>query len=356
MASPDLAGNPHRSPTREIFRETRGRVAGVCGTRQPHRNGLKAQVVSGRAFRVGWSCPWPNPPRAGPPHQPRKTIGRCLANGLRAGRRWIGPETWRRPPGSHRLRGPSGAVLGPRPAPEPQRSGGPTRRDGRASRGRGDPPSPWQAAHPAVEPDARATLSSGLESRTLHRVGWRIELLFKPCKQGDGLSRPRGHDPDRVLAEVYAKLLGASVRHWALPRGVGSEIARSPVEATRWIREDAVILAKIVSRSVWDGSGEVLDDVRIELSATTRIDQPSATARCFPDPRRPKPPRDPIDLSSFLRVAEHRRTLPPGKLPVFGRFEFSCRRPARASSWRSRGRRRRPCAGRGSCRAATLPR
>ena len=64
--------------------------------------------------------------------------------------------------------------------------------------------------------NASAEQLTGQEAYDLYRVRWQIELLFKLWKQGNRLSRFGGSDPERALAEVYAKLLGAIVQHWTL--------------------------------------------------------------------------------------------------------------------------------------------
>jgi hypothetical protein len=119
--------------------------------------------------------------------------------------------------------------------------------------------------------NASAEQLSCQEAYDLYRVRWQIELLFKLWKQGNRLSRFGGGDPERALAEVYAKLLGAIVQHWTLLTSGWSDPERSLVKATRWIRDNTVILARIVSRHEWDRLGVWIEDIRVELSKTARI-------------------------------------------------------------------------------------
>jgi hypothetical protein len=119
--------------------------------------------------------------------------------------------------------------------------------------------------------NAAAERLSAREAYDLYRVRWQIELLFKLWKQGNRLSRFGGSDPERALAEVYAKLLGAIVQHWTLLTSGWSDPDRSLTKATQWIRDNTVILARIVSRNGWDRLPEWIEDIRIELSKTARI-------------------------------------------------------------------------------------
>ena len=109
------------------------------------------------------------------------------------------------------------------------------------------------------------------EAHDLYRVRWQIELLFKLWKQGNRLSRASGGDPERALAEVYAKLLGAIVQHWTLLVGGWSAPDLSPTKAARWIRDNAAALAGAVSRGRWDRLAELVEEIRVELAKTARI-------------------------------------------------------------------------------------
>lgn len=51
---------------------------------------------------------------------------------------------------------------------------------------------------------------------TLYGARWQIELLFKLWKHAGGLARSRSAKPERILCEVYAKLLAMVVQHGVL--------------------------------------------------------------------------------------------------------------------------------------------
>jgi Transposase DDE domain len=54
------------------------------------------------------------------------------------------------------------------------------------------------------------------EALVLARARWQIELLFKLWKDFGHLDRWRSGKPWRILAEVYAKLIGLIIQHWLL--------------------------------------------------------------------------------------------------------------------------------------------
>jgi hypothetical protein len=76
----------------------------------------------------------------------------------------------------------------------------------------------------------------------VYRCRWQIELLFKRAKQQCGWGFSWGQSGQRILIELYAKLLGLVVTHWnTLLRG-GPLGEASPVKLFSVVQEFAVLL------------------------------------------------------------------------------------------------------------------
>lgn len=65
------------------------------------------------------------------------------------------------------------------------------------------------------------------EVLALGRYRWQIELLFKLWKSELQVDNWRTHKPDRILCELYAKLIGVVVTHWLLLVGTWYNPQRS---------------------------------------------------------------------------------------------------------------------------------
>jgi hypothetical protein len=69
------------------------------------------------------------------------------------------------------------------------------------------------------------------EALVLLRVRWQIELLWKLWKQHGKLDTWRSYKPERILTEIYAKLLGLVITHWHVLMGCWQAPNRSLVKA-----------------------------------------------------------------------------------------------------------------------------
>jgi hypothetical protein len=61
-----------------------------------------------------------------------------------------------------------------------------------------------------------ADLVASQEVFILGRYRWQIELLFKLWKSDLGIDKWQSKEPERILSELYCKLLGAIISHWLL--------------------------------------------------------------------------------------------------------------------------------------------
>lgn len=85
-----------------------------------------------------------------------------------------------------------------------------------------------------------ATVLSIDEVLTLARVRWQIELLFKLWKMQGKLDESRSQKPDRILCEVYAKLLGLLLQHWLLVLTGWHSLHRSWFKTGQTIRQHSL--------------------------------------------------------------------------------------------------------------------
>ncbi|MFL5591534.1 MAG: IS4 family transposase [Ktedonobacteraceae bacterium] len=69
------------------------------------------------------------------------------------------------------------------------------------------------------------------EALVLLRVRWQIELLWKLWNQHGKLDTWRSYKPERILTEIYAKLLGLVITHWHVLLGCWQAPNRSLVKA-----------------------------------------------------------------------------------------------------------------------------
>lgn len=88
------------------------------------------------------------------------------------------------------------------------------------------------------------------EVMVLGRYRWQIELLFKLWKSDLQIDKWRTTNPDRIMCELYAKLIGAIVTHWLLLVGCWNNPQRSLRQAIPTIRGLAWQFANSITRPV----------------------------------------------------------------------------------------------------------
>ena len=86
------------------------------------------------------------------------------------------------------------------------------------------------------------SMLSAAEAMALMRARWQIELLWKVWKDQGKVDEWQTANPERILCELYAKLLGMLVHHWVLLLSCWDDPHRSLVGAVQVIREQVPTL------------------------------------------------------------------------------------------------------------------
>jgi len=118
----------------------------------------------------------------------------------------------------------------------------------------------------------------------LMRLRWQIELLWKLWKQEAKIDTWRSSKPQRILTELYAKLLGLMIEHWVTLDGCWSDPRRSLFKARQ-------VIQWTVSWLVLAIRGEVAWEIVLAWMGS------SMRSNCWVD-RRHKPP------STFQQLAD----------------------------------------------------
>lgn len=105
----------------------------------------------------------------------------------------------------------------------------------------------------------------------LYRARWQVELLFKLWKSRGRLAAPPAGSatPERAMAETWAKLIAAVVRHWLLLASAWPDSRRSLSRAARVIGGRMVLLV-----AAWDDPARwewALSKLAAGLSALARV-------------------------------------------------------------------------------------
>ena len=124
------------------------------------------------------------------------------------------------------------------------------------------------SAESATEQPATPWLSMD-EAIALMRQRWQIELLFKLWKSQGKLASTRRRKPQRILCEVYAKVLAMIVQHWVLVYAAWKYADRSLTQASKAVRKLALALLHSLSDVV--KVKEELDRIAQMAETTVRI-------------------------------------------------------------------------------------
>jgi Transposase DDE domain len=79
-------------------------------------------------------------------------------------------------------------------------------------------------------------LLAGQDALVLLRCRWQIELLWKRWNQHGKLDTWRSYKPQRILTELYAKLLGLLITHWEVVVGCWQAPNRSLLKAKQVVQ------------------------------------------------------------------------------------------------------------------------
>lgn len=119
------------------------------------------------------------------------------------------------------------------------------------------------------------------ECFVLYGVRWQIELLFKLWKTHGKLGHSRSENPQRILCEVYAKLLGVLIQHWIILTGLWQIQERSLVKGAQMVREQSARLASCINdlEALTELLKEWADRFNYGCSLNTRKTKPNTSQR-----------------------------------------------------------------------------
>ncbi|MGJ0428983.1 IS4 family transposase [Methylobacter sp.] len=100
----------------------------------------------------------------------------------------------------------------------------------------------WQMLITNIEPE-KLTQD---ECFLLYGARWQIELMFKLWKTHGRLGYSHSEKPQRILCELYAKLLSVLVQHWIVLTGLWRRPHRSLVKGCQMIKEQSARLAHCI--------------------------------------------------------------------------------------------------------------
>jgi Transposase DDE domain len=115
------------------------------------------------------------------------------------------------------------------------------------------------------------------EAWMVRRVRWQIELVFKVFKSEGQIDQTRSNRGERVLCELFAKLLGMVVQQWCLLAAGYVMLKHSAQRAARRVRDQAKGLLKGIKRPDYfvDAIVEVAKSLHLFCGIVHRHGQPS---------------------------------------------------------------------------------
>jgi hypothetical protein len=117
-------------------------------------------------------------------------------------------------------------------------------------------------------PPASLSLDEALE---VGRARWQIELLFKLWKSDGRIDESTSRKPDRVLCELYAKLVAMIIQHWVLLVSGWEHADRSLVKMAQAVRRYAWELARAVGRL--PAVRRIIEELRTIFRTGCRVDR-----------------------------------------------------------------------------------
>jgi hypothetical protein len=95
--------------------------------------------------------------------------------------------------------------------------------------------------------NAPVGLISTAEGWQVRRVRWQIELVFRVFKSEGGIERTQAHSRERVLCELYARLLAMMVLRWTLLAAGYRPLRHSGQPAARRVQKRAATLLRALA-------------------------------------------------------------------------------------------------------------
>jgi Transposase DDE domain len=114
-------------------------------------------------------------------------------------------------------------------------------------------------------------LLSTHEVVVMQRARWQIERLFRLWKELGLLDEWRSKNRDRIVCEIYGKLMGLLIEQWMLQLSCWADPRRSLFKASRLIRDYAWDLLRMVQRRL--SLRSLLQEIATAMGSTCRIEQ-----------------------------------------------------------------------------------